>query len=181
MTTTSPVEHKAVKSLIVKTDGSFEAVVSTPAVDHDGDIILPSAFKDGQEVPLLIAHNWTSLPIGKGTIHTTADDVRMSAELFDTASGLEARRTLQGLGRLAEFSIGFHGIDADWTDMAGRRVRVIKALELFEVSVVLRGASRGTRLLSPVKSDVAAILEAHEKDCTACTLARVNRLLGASK
>lgn len=174
-------EHKSVQSLTVKSDGTFEAVVSTPALDYDGDVVLPSAFRHGQEVPLLVAHNWSSLPIGKGTIHTTKDDVRMSATLFDTASGEEARRALRGLGSLAEFSVAFTGTDADWLDMGGRVVRVIRKLDLHEVSVVVRGASRNTRLISPVKSDMAAMLESHQRDCTACTLAAGNRLVEVAR
>src|SRR5690349_20936671 len=98
----------------------FTAVVSTAAVDRQGDIVLPTAFTPGQRVPLLVGHTWTELPVGSGVISTTQGDARIAAEFFDTSAGNEAAATVRGLGPLAQFSIGFEPKEYDFEELAGR-------------------------------------------------------------
>lgn len=126
---------------------SFSAIVSTSRVDRDGDVVLPTAFTPGQKVPLIVGHSWEKLPVGSGTISTTSRDARLDGQFFDTQAGREAYETAKQLGSLTEFSIGFIAKDAGFEQRDGKRVRVIKQLELLEVSIVLRGSAYGTRLL----------------------------------
>jgi HK97 family phage major capsid protein/HK97 family phage prohead protease len=148
VTTATATERKAI-SLELKGDAprSFSAVISTPHVDRDGDRVLTSAFQTGQRVPVLVSHGWDSLPVGAGTIQPTAGDVRLHGAFFDTDQGRAAYETAKQLGQLAEFSIGFRVLDSEWTQHAGRNVREIRSLELFEVSLVVKGAAYGTGLL----------------------------------
>jgi HK97 family phage major capsid protein/HK97 family phage prohead protease len=148
LTAAPTLERKAI-SLELK-DGSsraFTAIVSTPAVDRDGDSVLPSAFKAGQRVPVIVGHQWSGLPVGAGIITPTQADVRMAGSFFDTEAGKQAYETVKALGGLAEFSIGFRPIDSGFENRNGRTVRVVKDLELFEVSLVVKGAAYGTGLL----------------------------------
>src|SRR3712207_6590402 len=49
-------------------EGAVEAVFSTfGTVDRDGDVVLASAFTDGQPVAMTRAHDW-SKPIGRGNV-----------------------------------------------------------------------------------------------------------------
>lgn len=152
VTATEPItEYKALSSVELKADGSgeFTAIISTPAVDAAGDIVLPSAFRAGQDVPLIVGHEWGNLPIGSGKVRPTASDVRLDGRFFtNTDAGKQAYETVKGLGKLAEFSIGFRALDAEYQRQGAEDVRVIKALDLFEVSLVLKGAAVGTGVVS---------------------------------
>lgn len=156
VTATAPVntEHKAFASFEFKdgSPGEFTAIVSTPAVDRQGDVVLPTAFKSGQRVPLIIGHAWGDLPVGTGTVVPTANDVRLTGKFFTTDRAREAYGVLKGLGKLAEFSIGFRSLEHEYETRNKKRVRVIKQLDLFEVSIVLKGASVGTGLVD-IKRD----------------------------
>jgi HK97 family phage major capsid protein/HK97 family phage prohead protease len=148
MVTTSPETKSFAAPITLKAAGrAFEAIVSTSAIDRDNDVVLPSAFRSGQKVPLIVGHSWERLPVGSGVISTTSRDVRMTGEFFDTAAGIEAYQTAKQLAELTEFSIGFIAQDSDYETRDGRRVRVVKSVELLEVSMVLKGAAIGTGLL----------------------------------
>lgn len=156
-TTTAPagLEYKRVPLAFKQAGASpmaFEAIISTPHVDAVGDVVLPSAFTPGQSVPLIVAHNWDALPVGRGVVMPTATDTRLSGTFFDTAAGREAYQTAKALGGLAEFSIGFHTIAEHFEQRDDRRVRVVDKLELFEASIVLKGAAVGTGLVD-IKGD----------------------------
>jgi HK97 family phage prohead protease len=141
-------------------DGSFRAIVSTPNLDAWGQIILPSAFTHGQEVPLVLNHDWNSLPVGRGKI-STGPSVAFHGTFFNAARAQEARETLKALKELAEFSIGYQILNSDEENRGDERVRVVKKLKLFEVSIVLVGATPGTGLVGDVnRKESAAVTEA---------------------
>lgn len=130
--------------------GTLEAVFSTfdPHVDLDGDVTLPTAFEDGVEVPLVWSHRWDE-PVGKGRIRVERDRAIFSGKLWlDTNAGTEAYRRIKNLGSLQEFSYGFSVIDSAPGQRDGRRVRILKKLQVHEVSPVLKGAGIGTGVLS---------------------------------
>ena len=117
--------------------------------DRDRDVILPTAIADGTEL-LLGAWNHasispgTTLPIGKGRIVNDGTRAQIVATIFDTPHAQEQYSAIRGLGSLAEYSFGFHVIEAS-TDPAeldrypGAK-RILKELEVFEVSAVFAGA-----------------------------------------
>lgn len=130
-------------------EGSLSAVFSTfNMVDSDGDVVLPSTFTEGQEVPLVWSHDWAR-PVGKGAISVTPEHAVFNGRFFtETSWGQDAYQTVKALGTLQEYSWGFRVLDAEPGEMNGQPVRFIKRAEVFEVSPVLVGANRETYTLS---------------------------------
>lgn len=133
--------------------GELECVFSTLGVrDHDGDITLPGAIKNGQEVALSqYGHAiWEGgLPVGKGTI--TADDreATFTGQVFmDIPTARDTFLAIKGMGARQEWSYGFIVLDSENGEHNGERGHLLKSLEVFEVSPVLRGAGIGTRTTS---------------------------------
>lgn len=148
----TPVEWKLVDGDGDDEKGRIEAIFSTfNVMDSDGDIILSSAFTPNQGVPMVHAHDWAHI-IGKGTVRVEQDRAVFDGQLFlDTFAGLEAYKTIKNMGDLQEYSFGFRVLDYDIKEddqAPWGYVRIIKNLELFEVSDVLKGASVGTRTLT---------------------------------
>lgn len=138
--------------LAIKADGQEGDVVAVIAtfdvVDSDGDVTLPTAFTDGQPLPLVWSHDW-SKPVGKGVVRIEPNRAIFDGRFFlDTQTGLEAYRTVKAMGDLQEFSWGFRIIKSEPGDFDGRRVRFIQQAEVFEASPVLVGANRETGLIS---------------------------------
>ncbi len=131
-------------------------IATLSAVDSDGDTYAPGAFawKDGgQWCSILPAHDRRSAPLGKALVYEEGDaalaklhfnlDVAEakswhSAIMFDLAQG----RPVQ------EYSYGFGVLDHAKDMRGGDRVRVLKQLDVHEVSPVLRGAGAGTGTIS---------------------------------
>jgi len=137
--------------LEVKDDatGTVQAAFSVfNTIDSDGDVVKPSAFKDGQEVPMVWSHMWDN-PVGKGTVKVSRKQATFDGHFFlDTQAGMEAYKTVKNMGSLQEWSFGFRVLEDEEGDFDGQRVRFLKGLELFEVSPVLVGANRETRTLA---------------------------------
>ena len=142
-------------------EGAVEAVFSTfGAVDRDGDVVLASAFTDGQPVAMTWAHDW-SKPIGRGTVRVEPTRAVFVGKFWlDTDDGLQAYRKVKAMGELQQYSWGFRVLDSEPGRVDGRPVRFIKRAELFEVSPVLVGANSqtGTLALKGAKSTGASAL-----------------------
>ena len=144
---------KALGGFKVKDDaGSVQAVFSTfNVVDHDGDVLDPGAFEDGQSVPMVWHHQWPEI-VGKGKVSVQQDRAIFDGKFFlDVARGSEAYKTVKAMGDDMEWSYGFAVKPADVSleeDAEHGQVLRIKRVELFEVSPVLVGASIGTHTLS---------------------------------
>lgn len=139
-------------SVTVKDEGpgSVVAKFSTfDIVDRSGDIVRPSAFTDGQSVPMVWSHDWTK-PIGKGVIRVTATHAEFHGSFFRTSAGQEARETVREMGDLQEWSWGFRITGTQRNDNI-EGLDIVKA-EPFEVSPVLVGANPQTSTLA-VKSE----------------------------
>lgn len=172
------MQHKTISGGIkLKDTGEVEAVFSRfNVVDHDGDVTLPGAFKEGQAVRLS-AFNHTSwggvLPVGKGTIHNEADHAIFRGSFFmDTTAGKDHHATVKALGELGEWSYGFDVVEASHGQHDGRDVQFLKSLDVTEVSPVLRGAGIGTRTLSVKSREVGdmtdeEVAEQAQKACQA--------------
>ncbi len=149
------MEEKRVKApLEVKRDGdegSVEAAFSVfNVIDSDGDVVLPTAFEDGQAVPMVWSHQWTS-PVGKGSVRVEKGRAVFDGRFFlDTQAGAEAYKTVRNMAELQEWSFGFQVLDAEAdAEFDGTEgVRLLKKLQLFEVSPVLVGANRETVTLA---------------------------------
>lgn len=140
------------KDFTIADAGQVKAVFATlGVVDHDGDIILPGSIVNGQTVRMS-AYNHASwggaLPVGKGTIVEIGNELVFNGQFFmDTEGGAETYKTVKGLGDLGEWSFGFDVLDkAVSVDQTSQQeVRLLKKLNVYEVSPVLLGAGIGTR------------------------------------
>lgn len=125
--------------------GSLEGYGSvTGNVDLGGDMILPGAYRnlDGfkQSGSILLGHDWGSLPVA------TIDDAQEreeglwfraswhSDDRSQTARKVVAERLERG--KSVGLSIGYDVVDASWETRDGREVRVLKGINVYEVSVV---------------------------------------------
>jgi len=147
------MEKKTIKApLDVKegTPGKFKAVFSTfNVIDLDGDVTLPGAFKEGEEVRISYwSHRWHDLPVGKGVIYSDDKKAWVEGEFFlDTEAGRETYMTVKNLGGLQEYSYGYDVLDSATGQFKDKQVRFLKSLKVFEVSPVFLGAGIGTQTL----------------------------------
>ncbi len=146
------------KSLEVKLgsggDGHVEAVFATlGVVDHDGDVTLPGAFKEGQHVRMYLSHDTSTYMIGKGQIGTRGDKAILTGRLnLKTDLGRNVYEALKfdlEHGQpLQEWSYGYTVEDFEYSTVQGQTVRLLKALDVSEVSPVALGAGIGTMTAS---------------------------------
>jgi HK97 family phage prohead protease len=117
-------------------------------IDSDRDIVEPTAFKNGQEIPLVWAHDWQR-PVGKGKISVEKDRAIFKGSFFlNTNSGRDAYETVKAMGNLQQWSWGFRVTDASMDTVDGEHIRRIKSADVFEVSPVLVGANRETHTVA---------------------------------
>ena len=146
------------------------AFAKLEVVDHDGDVTLPGAFQAGQKVKVCqTGHAHHVRVAGAGTIigEEAAPDGSLwaVAELkyfLDTEAGREEFATVKALadaGYSQEWSYGYDILDAGPGQVDGKNVQLLKALSVYEISPVLRGAGIGTHTLA---------VKAQTGECEAC-------------
>lgn len=132
-------------------------IATLSAVDHDDDTYEPGAFtwKDGghQWCSILPAHHRGKVPLGKARVYEEGDAALAetffnldipeakswhSAIMFDLAQGKSVQ----------EYSYGFDMLDFDYQARGNDRIRVIKRVDVHEISPVLKGAGIGTGTIS---------------------------------
>lgn len=132
-------------------------IAQLSAVDSDGDTYAKGAFawKDGggQWVQMIPAHNKQAMPFGKAWLREDGDQALAEFQLnLGTAAGKEwhaaLKFDLETGSPVQEWSYGYRVLDAAKERRDGKVVRLIKQLDVFEVSPVLRGAGVGTGTLS---------------------------------
>lgn len=142
-------ERKALR-IELKADqpGAFSAVFATlNVIDHDGDVTVPGAFKDGAEVIIgSWGHKTSDLPVGKGIIRTSPTEATVDGEFFlDTGPGKDTYQTVKNLGALGEWSYVFSVTKQSFGEQGGRPVRFLEGLQVYSVDPVLAGAGIDTR------------------------------------
>jgi len=151
--------------------GTFEAVVSVFGnVDRVGDVVVPGAFKASLErdphPPIGWMHDDSIPPIGIATEAVeTPEGLRIKARLFLDDHPI-ARQVHAGLmsGAIKQFSFGYHVTDQAFSERDGKRVRLLKELELFEASPVWVGANPATRLVGAKRGGRVVQLTARRAD-----------------
>jgi hypothetical protein len=147
-------ERKTVTAHLESANGAGEfaaRLARLNAIDKDGDVALPGAF-GSQVAPLLVSHQWNTIPLGKVWIRERADEVLAEGKIN---RGLEQGRALHEAMKFDlahppsefEFSYGFQVLDAGPGTFQGQRVRFLKSVRVLEVSCVVAGAG-DTRLLN---------------------------------
>jgi hypothetical protein len=156
------IQHKSFTGIEFKKDkpGSFTARIATlNVIDKDGDVTLPGAFPEGKEI-LISAYqhgSWLGgLPVGKGMIHADDKEAVVEGQFnLNTETGKEHYETVKFSPELTEWSYGFSILEleenSDWNKNKDV-LRVLKRLDVFEASPVLRGAGENTTTLA-IKSD----------------------------
>ncbi|MFA6219601.1 MAG: HK97 family phage prohead protease [Erythrobacter sp.] len=124
-------------------------------IDHDGDTYAKGAFgwKGDQWCPLIHHHDRYQMPFGKARVYEESDIAYAELHLnLETQAGKDWHKALLfdlATGKaVQEYSYGFDVIDADFQVRGDNRVRILKQLDVHEVSTVIRGAGRGTGTLS---------------------------------
>lgn len=120
-------------------------------IDSDGDVTLPGAFPR-KAVPMS-AYGHTSwdgaLPVGKGVISEEGDWAVFEGDFFmSTTHGRDAYTTVKELGELAEYSYGYRVVEGERGTFQGKPANILKFLDPFEVSPVLKGAGVGTHTIA---------------------------------
>lgn len=144
-----------INGVLKKKNDSYSILASTKDMDRDGEIILPSAFKNLdrylKENPVILGfHNYNNFPIGKATDGKITENALVLDIVFaETEQGKEAKY-LYDNGFLNSFSVGFIAKEWDYNETGAR---VYSDVELLEVSAV------------PVPANAAAnMIRAAEKD-----------------
>lgn len=113
-------------------------------VDRGGDLIVPGAFKNLDEFTrdgsLLLGHDGASLPIA--TVDSASQDDRglfVTGTWHGTPAAQAARATVRerlARGKSVGASIGYQATDFAFETLDGNPIRIIKGLDLYEVSLV---------------------------------------------
>jgi hypothetical protein len=149
------------KKLTVKEVGPEGRVLAVivddlSAVDHDGDTYVAGAFMwkgdDGQWAMIVPAHQQQHLPLGKVRVYEEAGAVLAEMNFnLATQAGQDwftaIKFDVENGNPVQEWSFGYQAADFDFRQDGVKRVRVLKQVDVREVSPVLRGAGLRTRTL----------------------------------
>lgn len=158
----SPATKAFTAPLALKDDatpGAVQAVFSTfNVLDKQNDVVLPGAFTEGVQVPLIWAHEWDSFPVGKGTILVQADRAVFDGAFhLQTQHSRDAYETVKAMGALQEYSYGFDIAESELGDWDGQPARLIQKFgRIYEVSPVLVGAGERTGTLAIKAAEACA-------------------------
>ena len=147
------MDYKSFQVKQLEGDGTGSAVFATlNVVDMDGDVTLPGAFGK-QTVVIVPTHNWSSVPLGKGTTREAGDEAIVDFKLnLDSPTAKEwhsaLRFDLEQGQPLQEWSYGFDIREKSRGEFEGEQVRFLKSLRVHEASPVLVGAGVNTRTLA---------------------------------
>lgn len=151
--------------------GEVQAVFATlDVIDKDDDVTVKGAFKDGTPVRIsAFGHkSWDgALPVGKGVIYEQGNEVVLKGQFFmNTTHGRDHFETVKELsasdGPGMEWSYGFDVKDSEQGERDGKAVRILKAMDVHEVSPVMLGAGVGTRTTSvkSLKDEISSAVDA---------------------
>jgi HK97 family phage prohead protease len=141
-------------------DGQFTAYASVFGnVDSYGDIVVKGAFandlarweKSGNPIPLLFGHNMSDPDFNIGHVVSAEEDtvgLKVTAQLdLENPKAKQVYRMLKGR-RIDQMSFAYDVTDGAPAQKDGDDVYEIRALKLYEVSVVTVGANPETEILA---------------------------------
>jgi hypothetical protein len=130
--------------------GQASAIIATYGIpDLDRDVVVPGAIPDGTQVPVS-PYNHSSLqgvalPVGLATVRTEGNQAIADLVFnMETAAGRDVWSMIKQLGPVMEYSWGFRVTDSERGADESGPVTYLKAVDLIEVSPVIRGASINT-------------------------------------
>lgn len=132
-------------------------------VDQIGDVILPNAFDQtlasGRKVKMYFQHDDRE-PVGVWTsIKADQRGLRVEGKVADTTRGKDVKELLS-LKAVEGLSVGYRVIDSEYDEKGNR---LLKAIDLFEVSIVDNPCNTAA-LIDSIKSMTKRDLEAHLRD-----------------
>lgn len=162
---TKPIEIKQLN----EAGTGLARIATLSAVDSDGDTYAPGAFggEKGQTVKVLAAHDHRGVPLGKGRVFERGDEALAEFKLnLDTSTGSEWHSALKfdldNPPATQEWSFGFRILDSAEEVREEEHVRVLKKLDVFEISPVVLGAGVNTRTLVAKDGEDKAVTPRHE-------------------
>lgn len=178
--TTETLVGKGFQPTELKLDaaGTLRATIATLHVkDKDGDVTLPGFFGE-QNVSILVAHDWGTVPVGKGRVYEDGEKAVLDGRLnLDDANAKTVHSwllfDLNHGEPIQEWSYGFtlHKDGFRFGDYEGENVRFLTprgdgspGAKVHEASLVIVGAGEGTGTQS-VKGAKTPI-SAHSTDTT---------------
>jgi hypothetical protein len=134
--------------------GEFEAVLSVPTVDRDGEVVDARAFDPLPEyIPIDIDHGMSvTSTVGSGTPFYDGDTLRFRGSFASTQLGQEVR-TLVMEGHIRKMSVAF--MSAQRTEDESGTVHVVKA-ELLNAAIVAIPSNREADILAAKALDLRA-------------------------
>ena len=139
---------------LAKSNDSYQIWASTKDEDRDGEIILPTAFKNldaylKNNPVILFGHQHFQPPVGRATAGRVTDKGLVLDIVFaETEFGKEIKYLFDE-GFMNSFSVGF--IPRSW-DVDGENRRVFTDVELLEVSAVPVPANAAANMMRSAKS-----------------------------
>ena len=149
------MEFKKVKGDFKELNEKGEGLIvfaTLNVIDSDEDVTLNGAFGE-QIAPIIPAHDWQQVPIGKAKIREDGDSAVAEIKLnlktdlgrnwyeslkFDMENFPPAKQ---------EYSYGFDVLKESRGEFEGRQVRFLEKMKVHEISPVLLGAGIGTGTL----------------------------------
>jgi hypothetical protein len=150
--------------------GSFKArIASLNIVDHDGDVTIPGAAPDGKQI-LIGSFNHSSvtgnaLPVGDAVVSSDAKAIFVEGRFWlDTASGKEHYLAVKNAGAAGQWSYAYRATaySTDYSELkqwGPTAQRILKALDIFEASLVLQGAGIDTGTIVAKADEMVALYE----------------------
>lgn len=150
-------------------EGQFTAYASVFGnVDSYGDVVAKGAFAATLDeykandipIPLYYGHNMADPDFNLGTATAVEDDhgLLVTATLdLENPKSLQTYRLIKGR-RINQMSFAFDVIDSGPVEVDGQKANELRALKLYEVSVVPIGANQETEILA-VKSLTLGLLD----------------------
>lgn len=145
------VDIKAVKD---GSDGEFEAVLSIPTKDRDGEIVDARAFEPLPEyIPIDVDHGMSvTSTVGSGTPYYDGDVLRFTGKFASTQLGQEVR-TLVMEGHVRKMSVAF--MSAQRVEDEDGTTHVVSA-ELLNAAIVAIPSNREADILAAKALDLKA-------------------------
>lgn len=182
------MEHKSIEGVAVKASpaGTAEVVIAElNVIDLDGDVVARGAI-GSQTVPILPAHNWGSIPLGKARTRELGD--RVIADLIFNLDVPEAKAWHSALmfdvehgPAVQEYSWAYNPTKARPATVDDRRVRLLEEVKLREVSMVIQGASIGSHTVGVKCTDCAGRGDSFDSPVLRRELTRAKALLDAQE
>lgn len=162
-------------------------IATLSAIDRDGDTYAPGAFAWKEErhqwATLIPGHDWRSMPFGKVRVYEEGDAALAELKLnLDIQAGRDWHAALKfdlDTGNpVQDWSYGYDILEADFDQRGSERVRVIKRLEVYEVSPVVKGAGMDTGTLAMKSGLRGAALKGERFDALIGELGAVTASIG---